>query len=217
MSERVFEFDAGSKKADRLVFRDGETCALDNSCMQWHLSTVTKPGSCWKEVTEPAPVMAASEGKDEGGMYTDLEAVRAARAEGGEPIPLEQVASEEQLSPRFICPACGGEHFGRNTAGDIHGNVVCLETVRCHDQFEVGCAWRGAWPSKRYDEQMARRMSQIVSQSAELTKRAELAEAAAAKKHRLQDYEVAMLAAAERFVVAHNRAHRAAPAAEVGG
>ena len=43
----------------------------------------------------------------------------------------------------FVCPKCGGKHFGRNTA-EINGTVQCLPTVRCHTP---GCGWCGEWSS----------------------------------------------------------------------
>jgi hypothetical protein len=45
----------------------------------------------------------------------------------------------------FICPKCSGEYFGRDTANE-NGEVVVLRTVRCHDQFGIGCKWHGEWP-----------------------------------------------------------------------
>jgi hypothetical protein len=46
----------------------------------------------------------------------------------------------------FICPACGGHHFGRDTA-QRKGKVIVLRTVRCHDEHKRGCKWRGPWPA----------------------------------------------------------------------
>ena len=45
----------------------------------------------------------------------------------------------------FVCPQCGGEHFGRDTADDGLGGVKILRTVRCHTP---GCGWRGEWPPR---------------------------------------------------------------------
>jgi hypothetical protein len=45
----------------------------------------------------------------------------------------------------FVCPQCGGEHFGRDTADGL-GGVKILRTVRCHTQ---GCGWRGEWPPRQ--------------------------------------------------------------------
>lgn len=52
-----------------------------------------------------------------------------------------------QTDPRkperaFVCPSCGGTHFGRDTATS-RGQVVVLDTVRCHGD---NCDWRGKWP-----------------------------------------------------------------------
>jgi predicted RNA-binding Zn-ribbon protein involved in translation (DUF1610 family) len=46
----------------------------------------------------------------------------------------------------FVCPQCGGEHFGRDTADDGLGGVKILRTVRCHTP---GCGWRGEWPPRQ--------------------------------------------------------------------
>jgi hypothetical protein len=51
---------------------------------------------------------------------------------GGRPISL------------FVCPACGGEHFGRDIAQT--GKIRPLRTVCCHTP---GCGWRGQWPQKK--------------------------------------------------------------------
>ena len=45
---------------------------------------------------------------------------------------------------KFICPGCGGEHFGRDT-GAVDQMVAPLPTVRCHNPK---CGWRGQWPPK---------------------------------------------------------------------
>jgi hypothetical protein len=47
----------------------------------------------------------------------------------------------------FVCPQCGGEHFGRDTADDGLGGVKILRTVRCHTP---GCGWRGEWPPRSW-------------------------------------------------------------------
>ncbi len=45
----------------------------------------------------------------------------------------------------FVCPACGGHHFGRDTRKNESGEVEVLTTVRCHDERKVGCKWCGEW------------------------------------------------------------------------
>ncbi len=47
----------------------------------------------------------------------------------------------KQPMNNFICPKCGGSHFGRDTSS-IGGRVVVLDTVRCHTPK---CGWRGEW------------------------------------------------------------------------
>ena len=42
----------------------------------------------------------------------------------------------------FVCPQCGGVTFGRDTVTS-RGQVVVLDTVRCHGE---DCDWRGKWP-----------------------------------------------------------------------
>lgn len=44
----------------------------------------------------------------------------------------------------FVCPECGGAHFGRDTK-EVDGVVHTLGTVRCHDERNIGCKWRGVW------------------------------------------------------------------------
>lgn len=46
----------------------------------------------------------------------------------------------------FQCPACGGRHFGRDTARDCDSVMRVLATVRCNDEFGVNCRWHGTWP-----------------------------------------------------------------------
>jgi predicted RNA-binding Zn-ribbon protein involved in translation (DUF1610 family) len=47
--------------------------------------------------------------------------------------------------PDFVCPKCGGGHFGRDTAKDTSGRVVVLDTVRCQTG---ACDWRGKYLAK---------------------------------------------------------------------
>ncbi len=42
----------------------------------------------------------------------------------------------------FTCPRCGSHFFGRDTAETDGGEIVVLDTVRCHGD---GCRWRGVW------------------------------------------------------------------------
>ena len=65
-------------------------------------------------------------------------------------------------TPEFTCPACGGKHFGRRIDTDM---------THCHDQFEVGCLWRGKWPGIWYDRQTSQRTALIVKQVDELQTR----------------------------------------------
>lgn len=53
--------------------------------------------------------------------------------------------------PLFICPKCGGEFCGRDVGGE-RGKPVALPTMRCHDQFNIGCTWHGVWPPKQAQE-----------------------------------------------------------------
>lgn len=46
----------------------------------------------------------------------------------------------------FICPACGGRAFGRDTTDDDSDGVKVLKTVRCNSW---PCKWRGEWPEKQ--------------------------------------------------------------------
>lgn len=46
----------------------------------------------------------------------------------------------------FVCPNCGGTHFGRRTAKGDDGQVIVLDDVCCHDEHGVKCKWRGVWP-----------------------------------------------------------------------
>ena len=47
----------------------------------------------------------------------------------------------------FVCPQCGGQHFGRDTeAIDLGQGVRILRTVRCHTNR---CGWRGEWPPRK--------------------------------------------------------------------
>lgn len=63
---------------------------------------------------------------------------------------LETTASAPPLSRApFACPECGGEYFGRDVTCGEDGRVIVMPTVRCHDQHQKGCKWRGVWPSER--------------------------------------------------------------------
>lgn len=55
-------------------------------------------------------------------------------------------------SPRFACPQCGGEYFGRDSER-VDGRIFFLRTVRCHDQFNSGCQWRGEWPPEQQHQE----------------------------------------------------------------
>lgn len=56
---------------------------------------------------------------------------------------------ESQLrgsGPWFVCPVCGGGHFGTQ---DIKASPV----IRCcHDEFGVGCKWRGEYKFDAIDK-----------------------------------------------------------------
>jgi hypothetical protein len=43
------------------------------------------------------------------------------------------------MTKGFECPACGSTHFGTS---DAHTDTP---TYHCHDQFHVGCHWRGSY------------------------------------------------------------------------
>lgn len=51
----------------------------------------------------------------------------------------------KKIEQEFVCPSCGGRHFGRDTGGDP---VKPLPTVRCHDEHRTGCKWVGVWPKQ---------------------------------------------------------------------
>ena len=46
----------------------------------------------------------------------------------------------------FTCPNCGGHLWGRDMRRVESGVVWSCDTVRCHDEHETGCTWRGVWP-----------------------------------------------------------------------
>lgn len=54
--------------------------------------------------------------------------------------------SAQPTNDDFICPECGGRHFGRDTQATVTGEVIANGTVRCHDEHGKGCRWRGEWP-----------------------------------------------------------------------
>jgi phage N-6-adenine-methyltransferase len=67
------------------------------------------------------------------------------RQQTGQQSRRRPTATCSGADPEFVCPACGGRHFGRDTAGAT-GRVHTLPTVRCHDQHHRGCKWSGVWP-----------------------------------------------------------------------
>jgi len=47
-----------------------------------------------------------------------------------------------EVEPWFVCPKCGGSHFGTH-------DVTATPIIRtCHDEFGVGCKWRGEYKSE---------------------------------------------------------------------
>lgn len=40
----------------------------------------------------------------------------------------------------FICPKCGGSHFGSVTK-DVDGAIFKVAEL-CHDEFQIGCNYR---------------------------------------------------------------------------
>ena len=42
---------------------------------------------------------------------------------------------------QFVCPACNSSHFG-SRCDKIDGKIIVTEQ-QCHDEFGVGCKWRG--------------------------------------------------------------------------
>lgn len=53
------------------------------------------------------------------------------------------------MEPPFKCPKCGGSYFGRDTGINFRTDeVIVFKTVRCHDEFNQKCGWRGEWPPK---------------------------------------------------------------------
>jgi len=62
----------------------------------------------------------------------------------------------------FICPACGGKDYLRSRESDV---------TNCCDEFRVGCQWRGTFPGKWHERQMANRAARIINQVEELQAR----------------------------------------------
>lgn len=61
--------------------------------------------------------------------------------------------SADDICHNFTCPKCGGHYFGRD-AGILDGDVVALDTVRCHGDSSGGprrCDWRGVWPLMEHE------------------------------------------------------------------
>lgn len=50
-TRRVFKFD-DDEIVDTLVFEAGDVKTKDRDGMDWYLSTVLAPGTCWTEVKE---------------------------------------------------------------------------------------------------------------------------------------------------------------------
>ena len=51
--------------------------------------------------------------------------------------------ADETLQPyiAFICPECGGRHFGSICEKRPDGSIWKTHEV-CHDEFDIGCKWR---------------------------------------------------------------------------
>jgi hypothetical protein len=41
----------------------------------------------------------------------------------------------------FICPECGGRHFGSLTEKRLDGSIWKTHEV-CHDEHDIGCKWQ---------------------------------------------------------------------------
>lgn len=52
----------------------------------------------------------------------------------------------------FVCPQCGGRHFGRDVERNREGKVTVLDWVRCHDEHNVRCKWQGELTPKTLPE-----------------------------------------------------------------